>query len=85
MPEAPAGMPRTQNMAAMLTDELAGVEVRSDVVLFGDTLYVDYRDKNRVRRVVGHHADLKVVVKGKKGQNVPASATVVASPEKEKK
>ena len=85
VPEAPAGMPRTQNMAAMLTDELAGVEVNSPVVLFGDTLYVDYRDKNRVRRVVGHHTDLKVVVKGKKGQNVPASATVVASPQKEEK
>ena len=54
------------------------------MVLFGDTLYVDYRDKNRVRRVVGHHADLKVVVKGKKNTNVPASATVVAGQKEEK-
>lgn len=83
VPEEPtAPLRTTQNLAGQLREELSGVKITGDVVLFGDTLYVDFRDKNRVRRAVGHHADLKVVVKGKKGQNVPASATVVASAEK---
>ena len=77
-------MPRTQSMAAVLTDELSGVKVNGPVVLFGDTLYVDYRDKNRVRRAIAHHADIKVVVKSKKNANVPASATVVAGQKEEK-
>lgn len=82
--EAPSVMPRTQSMAAVLSDELAGVKVNGPVVLFGDTLYVDYRDKNRVRRAIAHHADIKVVVKSKKNANVPVSATVVAGQKEEK-
>ena len=79
----PEGLRTTANLAQQLREELVGVKLNGPVVLFGDTLYVEYQDKNRVQRRVGHHPDLKVVVKGRRGQNVPAHATVVADKQKE--
>lgn len=72
------GMHPTTNPVEQVKADLIGVPLKGEVLMDGMKVYVEWNDKPAVLKALGHRKDLSIVIKGKRGVNIPASAVVVS-------
>lgn len=86
-PQLPAQGPDSVSTVGgdSLKAELSMVKTTGDVLLSGNTVFVDWKDKAAVSKAVAHHKDVTVKVKAKGDTNVPKGAQIVATGRKGKK